>query len=338
MQRITALAVGLTLATGMLRAADKVDFVKDVAPILAEHCVKCHGEEKQKGKLRLDSKADATKGGKSGKPLLAGGDASKNELFRRVSLPKGDDDVMPPEDGPLPEKAIAVLKEWITQGAEWPEGATVKAAAKAGAAANLAPETPAMPRRPVPPLPELPKDFKPAAGEANAIATLTKAGIEPRPIAQNSPWKEVNFRLKGAEVNDKTLEPLRELTSLIEVRLGTTKVTDAGLASLQGLSQLQVLSLESTGVTDAGLEKIKGLGNLVYLNLYATGVTDAGLQQLTGLKHLRNLYLWQTKTTPDGVKKLQEALPGCEINTGADLTVVPPAEKKEEPKKEEAKK
>ena len=70
------------------------------------------------------------------------------------------------------------------------------------------------------------------------------------------------------------------------------------------------------------------------LNLYGTAVTDAGLEQLKGLKHLRSLYLWQTKVTPEGVKALQAALPGCDINTGAELTIVPPAEKKEEKKAE----
>ena len=64
--KIAIIATGLSLVAGISRAADKVDFEKDVAPILAEHCIGCHGEEKQKGKLRLDGKADAFKGGKSG--------------------------------------------------------------------------------------------------------------------------------------------------------------------------------------------------------------------------------------------------------------------------------
>jgi len=95
-----------------------------------------------------------------------------------------------------------------------------------------------------------------------------------------------------------------------------------------------LLGLELTAVTDAGLARIKDLKNLVSLNLYGTAVTDAGLEQLKGLKHLRSLYLWQTKVTPEGVKALQAALPGCDINTGAELTIVPPAEKKEEKKAE----
>ena len=337
MQKIVIIAAGLSIAAGIARAAEQVDFEKDVAPLLAEHCIKCHGEDKQKGKLRLDVKADALKGGKSGTPLLVAGDVGKSEIVKRITLPKDNDELMPPEGGPLPEKAIGVIKAWVEGGGKWPDGFVVKAAAKAGGTAALPPVVPAAPRRPMAPLPELPKDFKPGAGEAGALAALAKTGVEARPVAQNSPWREANFRLKGAEVTDKSLEALKDMASLIELRLGTTKITDAGLASVEKLSHLQVLSLEGTGVTDAGLARIKSLSNLVYLNLYGTQVTDAGLEHLKGMKHLRNLYLWQTKVTPEGAKRLQEALPGCDINTGAELVVVPPAEKKEE-KKDEKKK
>lgn len=337
MQKIAIIVVGLSVAAGLARAADKVDFEKEVAPILAEHCIKCHGEEKQKGKLRLDLKADAFKGGKSGTPSIVAGDVAKSDIIHRITLPKDSDEIMPPEGGPLPEKAVKVLKDWVAGGAAWPDGFVVKVAAKSGGASALPPAVPAMPAKPRPPLPELPKDFKPAASEAAAVAALAKTGVEARPVAQNSPWREANFRLKGAEVTDKSLEPLKDIGSLIELRLGTTKITDAGLASVGNLSQLQVLGLELTAVTDAGLARIKDLKNLVSLNLYGTAVTDAGLEHLKGLKHLRSLYLWQTKVTPGGVKALQAALPGCDINTGAELTIVPPAEKKEE-KKDDKKK
>lgn len=334
MNKIVIIATGLSLAAGIARAAEQVDFEKDVAPILAEHCIQCHGEDKQKGKLRLDGKADAFKGGKSGSPAVVAGDVGKSEIVKRVTLPKDNDELMPPEGGPLPEKKVAVLKAWVEGGAKWPDGFVVKVAAKSGAASALPPAVPAAPRRVLAPLPELPKDYKPGAAETGALAVLAKAGIEARPVAQGSPWREANFRLKGSEVTDKTLEPLKDLGSVIELRLGTTKVTDAGLAALEKLTHLQVLSLELTGVTDAGLARLKNLPNLVYLNLYGTQVTDAGLEHLKGLKHLRSLYLWQSKVTPEGAKKLQEALPGCEVNHGAELVVVPPAEKKDAKKEE----
>ena len=334
----SGLATGLSLAaiigTAPLRADDKIDFVKEIAPLLAENCLKCHGPEKQKSKFRLDQKADAFKGGKTGDAAIVAGNLAKSPVHTRLTLPKDNDELMPPEGGPLPEVAIKKIAAWIEQGAAWPDDYVIKAVAKTTPDAATTSGAPAMPRKILPPLPELPKEFAPTAGEAAAISALAKLGVEPRPIAQNVPWKEANFRLKGGEITDAALKDIGQVTSLVDLRLGTTKVTDAGLAELAKLNQLQALGLELTGITDAGLVQLKGLANLVYLNLYGTQVTDAGLENLKGMKHLRSLYLWQTKVTPEGAKRLEEALPGIMIDTGAKLVL---AEVKEEPKKEEKK-
>ncbi len=69
----------------------------------------------------------------------------------------------------------------------------------------------------------------------------------------------------------------------------------------------------STHFTDAELEHLKGLTNLKSLHLKSMQVTDAGLEHLKGLTNLKELWLLNTQATEDGVKKLQEALPDCEI-------------------------
>jgi hypothetical protein len=307
------------LSAGLLTAADsKVDFVKDIQPILQQTCVKCHGEEKQKGKLRLDSREAALKGGKVG-PALVAGDAEKSEMVRRINLPKSDDDFMPSEGEPLPKAQIDLIKEWIKQGAVWPETALAKQSTKPAA----------------PPGPVLPTDFKPSAAEQKAITALAQKGIDVRPIAANLNWREANLRLHGTSVTDTVMAPLKDIQGLVDLNLATTKVTDGGLGNLKGLMNLQRLHLELTGVTDAGLAHLKGLTNLVYLNLYGTKVTDKGLEHLKKLGYLRNLYVWQTKVTTNGIKGLKAALPNVEVSTGWDLAALP---KKEEPKKEEPKK
>jgi mono/diheme cytochrome c family protein len=53
------LAVGLASSLALPSARAAVDFVTQVAPVLEKHCVECHGAEKSKGKLRLDSRAAA---------------------------------------------------------------------------------------------------------------------------------------------------------------------------------------------------------------------------------------------------------------------------------------
>ena len=121
------------------------------------------------------------------------------------------------------------------------------------------------------------------------------------------------LRLDKTSVTDAGLEHLKGLTELRQLYLFDTKVTDAGLEHLKGLTKLTRLRLNDTQVTDAGLEHLKGMTNLQKLGLRKTKVTDAGLEHLKGLTKLKRLGLDDTKVTDEGVKKLQQALPNCEI-------------------------
>jgi hypothetical protein len=102
-------------------AAD-VDFQRDVRPILAEHCLACHGVDAatRKSGLRLDERAAAFKGGKSGLAAIVPEHPEQSELFQRVSSHEPDT-VMPPprHKKPLDEKQIATLKKWIAEGARY---------------------------------------------------------------------------------------------------------------------------------------------------------------------------------------------------------------------------
>jgi len=71
--------------------------------------------------------------------------------------------------------------------------------------------------------------------------------------------------------------------------------------------------LNYTQVSDAGLVHLKELPVLGYLGLAGTRVTDAGLEHLSGLTGLKILWLGDTQVTDEGVKKLQQALPNCDI-------------------------
>ena len=95
-------------------------YAQKIAPILEESCYSCHGPEKQKGKLRLDSKGEAFKGDRA-TWLIIPGNAAESELFKRVSLPADDFDIMPADGDTLSPEAIEALRSWIDNGAEWPE-------------------------------------------------------------------------------------------------------------------------------------------------------------------------------------------------------------------------
>jgi hypothetical protein len=315
MKRFTTITAAICLLLNYTAVgAEKVDFAKDIHPLLEQSCVKCHGPEKQKGKLRLDSREAAFKGGKDGVVLVAG-DAEKSELYKRIILPKGSDDVMPNDGEPLTKAQTDRIRDWINQGAIWTDTLPAKVVA-----AN--------------PGPVLPADFKPSAAEQKAIHTLSQHGIEVRPIAMSNVWHEANFRLQGGSVTDAEIAPVKDIASLTSLNLGATKITDAGLANLKGLTNLTRLYLELTAVTDAGLANIKGLTNLTYLNLYGTKVTDAGLENLKNLRYLRHLYVWQSKVTDTGVKQLKEALPQLEVSRGWEPPVAAKKEAAPEEKKE----
>lgn len=101
-------------------------FEKQVRPLLLEHCQECHGEKKQKGSLRLDSREAWMRGGDSG-ALLKPGDAAHSLLMRVVSYE--DRDLKMPPKRRLSEAQIAVLRQWIEIGAPDPRQAQLGAVA-----------------------------------------------------------------------------------------------------------------------------------------------------------------------------------------------------------------
>ncbi len=117
---ITLAATGLSLLTLQAAAGPKVDFRRDVEPVLVKRCSECHGQDKQKGGLRLDLKSAALKGGKSGKPAVTPGHAPMSAMIERIQS-TDPDEVMPSKGERLTPEQIAVLTAWIEQGADWPE-------------------------------------------------------------------------------------------------------------------------------------------------------------------------------------------------------------------------
>src|SRR5262245_4045448 len=95
----------------------QVDFQRDVQPIFREHCVSCHGPDRQMSGLRLDRRADAMRGGSQSDigPGSADGSRLYHRLIDTVFGPR-----MPPA-GPLSAEQIDTIKTWIDEGAEWPD-------------------------------------------------------------------------------------------------------------------------------------------------------------------------------------------------------------------------
>jgi hypothetical protein len=95
-----------------------VTYAKDVKTLFEKACFKCHGPEKQKGKLRLDSLEAARKGSENGKVVVPG-DSAKSPLVIAVARLK-EDEAMPPKDKapPLTKEQVGLIRAWIDQGAK----------------------------------------------------------------------------------------------------------------------------------------------------------------------------------------------------------------------------
>ena len=109
------------LAVPPVNAAEKLQFNRDVRPILSDKCFFCHGTDAnhRKGNLRLDESASAFKPAESGATAIVPGSPDKSELIARIGLHDSDDEVMPPVKSgkSLNSKEKAILKQWISEGA-----------------------------------------------------------------------------------------------------------------------------------------------------------------------------------------------------------------------------
>src|SRR5712672_1043615 len=108
-----------------------IDFVRDVKPILEMNCVSCHSGEKAEGGLDLSNRETAFKRG-SDSPVIVSFKPEESAVYKLTIVPKDDDTLMPPakQGGPLDKKSIETLRLWISEGAKWPSGTSLKTRAK----------------------------------------------------------------------------------------------------------------------------------------------------------------------------------------------------------------
>ncbi|MFO0907685.1 MAG: DUF1553 domain-containing protein [Isosphaeraceae bacterium] len=115
-------ALGSPADDGTRSAAEAVDYVRHVKPLLAKHCVSCHGSIKPRAGLRLDTARSALQGGTSG-PAIVAGHAEESPLIEAL-LGTGGGERMPLKREPLSEQEIQLLRTWINQGAKAPSQET----------------------------------------------------------------------------------------------------------------------------------------------------------------------------------------------------------------------
>lgn len=301
----------LLLSLSAVSAADTPTYAKHIQPILADRCYSCHGPEKQKGELRLDSVEAIRKGGKNGS-ILTPGDPAKSTLYSLTLLPAGDDDIMPAKGDPLTQTQTDAIRDWIKAGAVF-DGVT-------GAAAK--PEVVAGPVHLGPSDIDL-VAAKLSKPDASAVKALTEVGGIVTPIGGSGAALDVDLSHLTQPLDAGHLKNLERIaTNVFWLDLQGSALTDAGLATVAKCRNLTRLHLNRTAVSDAGLAALKGLASLEYLNLVGTSVGDAGIGHLAGLKKLERLYVMGTKVTDAGATKLKGANAAMMINRGPGFSKV----------------
>lgn len=277
---------------------------------LQTKCVECHGDNKQKGKLRLDDPTWILKGGKSGR-VIVNGDPENSELIKRIILDDIDEHHMPPKGKTqLSAAEKSILTWWVNNGADFE--ATV-ASMKPDAAMNrmledfrneLMVEKSIMPVR---------KEVK--AAQPESLERLKKAGWVIAPVARgdqhlratgfnlvvpidsallllgNVSEQLIELKLNGSGVNDTTIRFLEKFPSLEKLWLENNTISDVGLTSILQLQQLKFLNLSNTGVTINGIKKLIQLNALKSLIIDRTGI---GSQEINSLKIKSSLKIYTT--------------------------------------------
>ncbi|MFM1918956.1 MAG: hypothetical protein RLZZ303_590 [Candidatus Hydrogenedentota bacterium] len=309
-----AAMVGCVLAGSMAAQAEPVKPSR-IRTILEAKCVGCHGAENPKAGLRLDAPEHIGAGGSSG-PALVAAKPEESLIVQRISLPDGDEDLMPPKGGPLPKKDIEAITQWIAEGASF-EGWAEEYKEPQIMFASLSVGKAAAPLYAEDALKKLAEGLAPAAPEA--IAAATQSGVRLAPLDQTSPLLQADLKFVPEGATDAHLAALAPVAQNITwLNLAGSKVTDAGLAALAGMPRLTSIHLERTGITDAGVAQLAGLSNLEYLNFFGTQVTDASVETLKALPKLRRLYAWQSGMTLDGANALTAANPLLAVNMGTE--------------------
>ena len=175
----------------------RVDFNRDIRPILSDKCFACHGPDApaQKVKLRLDSAAAATADLSRGRRAIVPGQPDKSELIKRIT--HADEEMRMPPSGSgrsLAKQEVELLTEWIKQGAPWQSHWAFVAPVR-------------------PPLPSVENTAWPKnAIDAFVLARLEREGLQPAPEADRATLlRRLSFDLTGlpptpAELDDFLLD------------------------------------------------------------------------------------------------------------------------------------
>ena len=275
---------------------EPVSFNDHILPLFESRCLECHGEPfvkngrtiKPKAGLRLDEYEWVIKGNLDG-TIVTAEDPEGSALYRVITLPDDDPEIMPPKGDPLSKDQITMIKRWILEGAS-----------ERPAAVAADPNAPPKPKKTETVSAEVDVEESlldtiakrasiPSKGQ---LIAAEKSGALVTQLAERYPLVRAEFSSFASEIDDSALAAFGNIKNNIShLDMSRTKISDQAMTSAGSFPNLTWLSVRNTKVTDNGLRSLSSLQHLRYLNLSGTQVTDKGANSLSSMKMLEEIYL-----------------------------------------------
>jgi hypothetical protein len=281
-------------------------YEKAIAPILTQKCVSCHGPDKVKGKLQLQSPELIVKGGKDGNILTSfhNGEAL---LLQRIHLPNADEKHMPP-DGKLQLtlEELTLLTKWLKAGGNFTK--KISELAKNDSLAILA-----------------------MAYKAPAKNSGDKKNTAPDLKEYNSSYLTVNYLFNGSEEIEvnffqgsfykieqlKNLEKIKD--KIVSLNMQGMPVTKEDLASIVQFTHLKKLNLNYTKLALADLQPLKNIPSLINLSICGIEVNQNSLTTLLDKSPFTEVHIWTNHSNEKEFEQLTAKNKKVKIIIGDNL-------------------
>ena len=281
-------------------------YARAVAPILQQKCVSCHGAEKVKGELLLNTPENILKGGKDGDILTA--DNNKEAmLFERIHLDITHKKHMPP-DGKvqLTKEEVAILSRWIKAGGDFKM--KMNELAKTDTLFLLA------------------NKYTPADNTKVEV----KTGL-PDLAAYNSNYCTVNYLYHGSDAIDvnffqgnfysrdvlKKLEKLQD--QVLRLNMQGMPLTNEDVSIISQFNNVEVVNLNYTNLDLKTLEPLKQLKKLKLLSICGLKFNETDLTNFLKGSNIANINIWSSIIGKAQLEKLAARYPKTKFTIGDNM-------------------
>jgi hypothetical protein len=304
----------LSIPTPEVKVAEDVKIIdssltvyeKAIAPILAQKCVSCHGPEKVKGQLQLQSPEFIIKGGKNGN-ILNGIQNEEALLLQRIHLPNSDEKHMPP-DGKLQLtlEELTLLNKWVKAGGNFTKKISELAKTDSLAILAMAYKAPA-------------KGSGENKNNAPDLKQYNSSYLTVNYLFNGSKDIEVNF-FQGSFYKTEQLKNLEKIKdNIVSLNMQGMPITKEDLAIIVQFTRLKKLNLNYTNLQIADLQVLKNISGLVNLSICGIEVNQSSLKTLLEKAPFTEVHVWTNHSSEKEFQQLSASNKKVKIIIGDNL-------------------